>query len=668
MSERNLKLQVVFAAIDRMSGSVKNIAKSSRQMSGELTEARQKLKALQAASGDVASFRRLKGGLRDAERAIEAKQRAVDALAREMRDAERPTARLTQQFNKAKREASSTRDAFARQQSELQKLRSRLRDAGYSTDDLVASEKRLRAEIDRTNGQMSQRKKALGDMRRMQAKGAGIRNAGVAATAAVTVPAGFFVREAVAAASAKKELISAFNVTFDKNAADMQAWADSTGNALGRAKSSMMEGANAFGLFFNSAFEPKKSADMSKQFAVLAQDLESFHNLEAGQGLEKLRAGLSGESEPLKALGIMLNETQVKAKAAAMGFKAVNGQLTEEQKIAARAAIILEKTANAQGDVARTSESTANRVRALTEAKKELSENVGDRLTPILDFLAEKLTWLMEGFNKLSPQAQTVIIVIGLLIAVVGPLLMVIGTLVASVGFIAAGFAAVTAPVWGLIGVILLVVAALALGAVAIAMHWDTITAAFWAAVDWVKNALNNIWAALTGAFDLWVSLQIRALEIGKNIIQGLVDGIMAAPGAVWNALKSVVMAGLDGVRGLLRINSPSRVFMDLGRSTTEGMTLGIDKSGRRPIAAMSRLATGIVSAGSIAVASPSAAAPVMAGAPAGAPGGGTSGGLTVTINIQQLPGQDATALAEEVRRQLERMAGQAARSSYSDA
>ena len=64
---------------------------------------------------------------------------------------------------------------------------------------------------------------------------------------------------------------------------------------------------------------------MSIILVQLAADLGSFNNLPTADVLEKLRAGLTGESEPLKSLGININETMIKQEALNLGLKVGTG-------------------------------------------------------------------------------------------------------------------------------------------------------------------------------------------------------------------------------------------------------------------------------------------------------------------------------------------------------
>ena len=75
------------------------------------------------------------------------------------------------------------------------------------------------------------------------------------------------------------------------------------------------------------------------------------------------------------------------------------------------------------------------------------------------------------------------------------------------------------------------------------------------------------------------VDLVNAFVDIGISLIDGLVDGIKRAGSKVWDALKAVVGGAVHKVRDLLIINSPSKVFAEIGMSTGEGMAQGVEAS-----------------------------------------------------------------------------------------
>lgn len=214
-------------------------------------------------------------------------------------------------------------------------------------------------------------------------------------------------RAASTAAADVAELDSAIGATFGPRAADIQAWADATGDALGRSSTELKQAALDFQTLFATALPLNEAAEMSKQFAVLAQDLGSYRNVAADVVRQNLFSGLVGETEPLRRYAILINEATVQAKALEMGLLDSNGELSDQNKILVRAKLAFEQTTTAQGDLMRTQSSAANQTAAAKSATRELSEEMGKTLLPITtslarawDGLANSIKGALERFNE----------------------------------------------------------------------------------------------------------------------------------------------------------------------------------------------------------------------------------------------------------------------------
>jgi len=278
--------------------------------------------------------------------------------------------------------------------------------------------------------------------------GEGLSRVGRNLSLAITAPLTALGVASFKAASDAAELQSAFNETFGAMADDMTAWAEATGDAMGRSTQTIQKAANTFGIFFNQAAPTKQAAaDLAKQFAVLAQDLGSFFNVDPSVALQKLRSGLSGESEPLRDFGVFLNEAAVASEALRMGLASSSKALTDQHKILARASLIMKATAIAQGDVGRTADGTANRVVAAKEAFEELQVAIGQKLIPAITPLIQRVTDLLNGFNKLSPGVQTAIVATAGFAAAMGPVLFIGGNIVKMLAPFVAGVQMATAAV-----------------------------------------------------------------------------------------------------------------------------------------------------------------------------------------------------------------------------
>lgn len=90
--------------------------------------------------------------------------------------------------------------------------------------------------------------------------------------------------------------------------------------------------------------------------------------------------------------------------------------------------------------------------------------------------------------------------------------------------------------------------------------------------MDKVKSKVEDIWERIK-KFLAGVSLY----KIGKDIIQGLLDGIASLKDTVLKKAQDIADGIKDRIKGALKIKSPSKVMMELGEFTGEGMAVGLE-------------------------------------------------------------------------------------------
>lgn len=565
-------------------------------------------------------------------------------------------------------------------ESELKDVRRGLAGGTGNLTALIDRERALERQIKATNLQFAQQKRRIEQVANFRAKAdavaSGAGNIGAKATAGVTTPlmllGGSFIKAAIDA----EELQSAFDVTFSKNSEVMNRWALATANAMGRSTSEMKKGANTFGIFFNQAAPAEKAAAMSREFAVLAQDLASFYNTDTQTAIDKLRSGLSGEAEPLRDFGVSLSEARVKAQALAMGLKPVGKEFSDQQKIMARYALIMADTKNPQGDVARTSKSTANQIRALQSAYTNLSESVGQKLIPALTPVLKTLNSMIVWFGELNPSTQSAIVHFGMLAAAAGPLMLMVSgvarafsfmagpitwlmsaspMLISTLGMIrttvmALGGAFLRAGVMMLANPMVLAIMAVVGAAALLYLHWDKVKAG--AAKAW--EGIKAVWNMAPD----WMK------NVGKMMMEGLL--LMLNPVALAQRMLSIAKAGVTAFKNFLGIKSPSRLMMQMGGHMTKGLSLGLDRNASGPLRSMSRIAAGVGSAAALGM-----AAPALAAGPAAArTGQNAAPSVTyhVTIQIGGADAADPRGAALAIKRELDALLAVDARGAYSDA
>lgn len=128
---------------------------------------------------------------------------------------------------------------------------------------------------------------------------------------------------------------------------------------------------------------------------------------------------------------------------------------------------------------------------------------------------------------------------------------------------------------------IAIVVALIAGLVAAIAILWNT--------NEDFRNGVLNIWqtvvdfftktipSAFTTVIDWFKSLPSAMVSIGADIVDGLIGGIKNAWSGLKNMVGDLVGGFVDGVKGLLGIHSPSRVFKYIGEMCVAGFEEGTE-------------------------------------------------------------------------------------------
>lgn len=236
------------------------------------------------------------------------------------------------------------------------------------------------------------------------ASGANLRTV-LAAVGVAGAAKGLF--ETAQAASDLAESTSKATVVFGQGIGEVQAFADTSAQAIGLSEQAALEATGTFGNLFTALGATKAQAtELSPEVVTLAADLASFNNLNLDETLEKLRSGLVGEIEPLRSLGISFGAAEVDAKAMELGLADANGEVSEGAKLQARWALILEQSTTAQGDFSRTSEGLANQQRILSAEFQNSIASLGEALLPaLLDAVSVARDDVIPAFQELGEGA-----------------------------------------------------------------------------------------------------------------------------------------------------------------------------------------------------------------------------------------------------------------------
>lgn len=223
-----------------------------------------------------------------------------------------------------------------------------------------------------------------------------------------------FGAAAVNVASDLSEVQNVVDTTFGtEGAIRVNEWAKNAAEAFGESELQAKQFTSTLGAMFKSmGVGQAEMEDMSLSLAGLAGDMASFYNLDPTEAFEKLRSGISGETEPLKQLGINMSVANLEAHALSQGINKAYSEMTQAEQATLRYNYIMTATADAQGDFSKTSDSFANQQRILKLEIQELAAEIGQDLMPaameVVAFARDGIEWIRENKDALEALAGAV--------------------------------------------------------------------------------------------------------------------------------------------------------------------------------------------------------------------------------------------------------------------
>lgn len=214
-----------------------------------------------------------------------------------------------------------------------------------------------------------------------------------------------FAGDSVQAFSDVEDASAAASVVFGSSMGKIESQAAGAATAMGMSRAQVIDAANTFGTFGKSAGLTGDSlANFSTQMTATAGDMASFKGGTPEDAIQAVGAALRGETEPIRRYGVLLDDASMRAQAMKMGLiSTTKDALTPQQKVLAAQALILKQTSDAQGDFARTSDSTANTQKTLNAVWENTQATVGQQLAPAFTFVRGILIQLLGTFTSALP-------------------------------------------------------------------------------------------------------------------------------------------------------------------------------------------------------------------------------------------------------------------------
>ena len=184
------------------------------------------------------------------------------------------------------------------------------------------------------------------------------------------------------------ENLNLFNVSMGSMAGTAKEFVDNFSDVLGVDPSNVMRYTGIFNTLAEGfGIADEEAYTMSKNLTQLSYDMSSFLNIPIEEAMQKVKSGFSGEIEPMRAVGVALDEASLQETAYALGIDKKVSAMTRAQKTELLYYQMMQRTTVMQGDMARTLLQPANALRVLQQQFTQLGRAIGNIFIPILTAL-----------------------------------------------------------------------------------------------------------------------------------------------------------------------------------------------------------------------------------------------------------------------------------------
>ena len=215
-------------------------------------------------------------------------------------------------------------------------------------------------------------------------------------------------KAALETASDLAEVQNVVDTVFGDGARQIEAWSKKAGQQFGLTELQAKKFTSTLGAMMKSSgLASSEIVNMSTDLAGLAADMASFYNLDFETAFEKIRSGISGETMPLKQLGINMSVANLEAFALAQGLNKTFSEMSQGEQTMLRYQYLMQATSDAQGDFSKTADGFANAQRRIQTALDSISAVAGTFLLTTIEPLISGVATFLE---KITTQPERTVL------------------------------------------------------------------------------------------------------------------------------------------------------------------------------------------------------------------------------------------------------------------
>lgn len=436
-----------------------------------------------------------------------------------------------------------------------------------------------------------------------------VKGTAVAGTALIGL-----IGKSVSMAGDLEQQLGGTEAVFGQFASQVQAKSKEAFSTMGLSANDYMATINKMGaLMQGSGLDIETSMDLSSQAMQRASDVASIMGIDIDMAMESIAGAAKGNFTMMDNLGVAMNATTIEAYALSKGINKSYNEMTKAEQVQYAMQMFLEKSSYAMGNYSKENETFAGSLQTLKASFGNFMSGAGsidDVINSVVSFgnilvksiteMAPKITTgLVQLLNGIIPQIPILLqsLLPSVITGVISLIQGIINTLPTIITMLAGMLPTIiTALINGLVTIIQTLAQMLPelmptiidaiLGIIPILIDnlplfikagWQLITGLLEGIIRSVPTLLSYIPKIISSLFNYFKQMPKMALDIGKNLVKGIWNGISNVTDWVLGKIKGFGKSILNGIKGIFGIHSPSTEFAWVGKMNAEGLIEGMD-------------------------------------------------------------------------------------------
>lgn len=265
--------------------------------------------------------------------------------------------------------------------------------------------------------------------------------AGKKMTVFATLPIAGAMTVAANAASELEQAVGGTEAVFGETSETIDKFAKDSAQNMGLSEREFREATTSIGgQLKRMTGDVELAAEQSVELTGAAADLAATYGGTTAEAVQALGAAFRGEADPAERFNLNLKIGAQNAKAVELGLAASTSEVDDNARAQALLALIMEQSADAQGQFARESDTAAGQMQRARAELEDASAEIGAALLPALTKGAEGVAKLAQNFGDLPEPVQNSVVALAAVVAAIGPVTFAAGKAVAGVSALSGAF------------------------------------------------------------------------------------------------------------------------------------------------------------------------------------------------------------------------------------